>query len=433
MSRHANPAVIVVGANPVGLMGALCLARERVSVQIIDDDPGEPELQSEEIQSAPELVVLDLAALDVLKQQGLEAPVLQAAQQLERLVVCAHGERVGEISFADVAAERGSAARPAVLSRTDLEQILREALAREQVEVLHGRRLALIEQGSARTRVCVERLGRESAGYAVAHSELVVESAEELEPSFALVTDSYATPVYVQLGIAREQTQAPDAYLEFDGALPERAREHEATLLLDDGTASAIWPLRSGNYRGLFGLREPTASALEHALAASLRRLGVRSAPGADLEQTYVAPLLAARAPGLAQQAAALHLLAVFRAPFCRAKPFGFGRVWLAGDAAHATSPLGSQSVNAGLCEAAELAQIFANALRGRDPAAALERYDHEHRREWRRLLGRRERAHSRSGAALAVGDAAGRLLRWLPAHGAELDAELSQLDLPTV
>ena len=70
------------------------------------------------------------------------------------------------------------------------------------------------------------------------------------------------------------------------------------------------------------------------------------------------------------------------------AKQFGRDRCWLAGDAAHQTGPVGVQSMNVGMAEAATLAGALRRILREKAPLNLLEACDREWQDEWRRLLG---------------------------------------------
>jgi 2-polyprenyl-6-methoxyphenol hydroxylase-like FAD-dependent oxidoreductase len=70
------------------------------------------------------------------------------------------------------------------------------------------------------------------------------------------------------------------------------------------------------------------------------------------------------------------------------ARRFGKGRVWLAGDAAHVTSPLGGHSMNVGLIEAHDLVNRIVEASRRGSGTGSLERYEIERQREWHKLLG---------------------------------------------
>jgi 2-polyprenyl-6-methoxyphenol hydroxylase-like FAD-dependent oxidoreductase len=107
---------------------------------------------------------------------------------------------------------------------------------------------------------------------------------------------------------------------------------------------------------------------------------------------------------------------------------FGKGRVWLAGDAAHATSPLGVQSLNVGLHEARELAATLADCIRAESPDPLRSHYEVKRRAEWNRLLA------SNPGAPLApqvpdwVRRHLAQIVSWLPASGDDLDDLLDQL-----
>ena len=70
------------------------------------------------------------------------------------------------------------------------------------------------------------------------------------------------------------------------------------------------------------------------------------------------------------------------------AKSFGHGRVWLAGDAAHQTGPVGAQSMNVGMLEAESLAGKLWQALRDDTGMTSVDSYNLERLKEWRSLLG---------------------------------------------
>jgi 2-polyprenyl-6-methoxyphenol hydroxylase-like FAD-dependent oxidoreductase len=70
--------------------------------------------------------------------------------------------------------------------------------------------------------------------------------------------------------------------------------------------------------------------------------------------------LLAQRAPWYRRAVERVDWGRVVRFERRLARRFGESRVWLAGDAAHGTSPLGAQSMNAGLSEAHDLVRGIA-------------------------------------------------------------------------
>jgi 2-polyprenyl-6-methoxyphenol hydroxylase-like FAD-dependent oxidoreductase len=66
---------------------------------------------------------------------------------------------------------------------------------------------------------------------------------------------------------------------------------------------------------------------------------------------------------------------------------FRHGRLFLAGDAAHASSPAGGQGMNTGIQDAANLGWKLAFATRATDPAALLDSYEQERRPVARQVL----------------------------------------------
>jgi FAD binding domain len=115
------------------------------------------------------------------------------------------------------------------------------------------------------------------------------------------------------------------------------------------------------------------------------------------------------------------------------AESFGRGRVWLAGDAAHLTGPLGVQSLNVGLDEASELALRMADALRHPARAGFGVDYDAKRTLQWRELLGIEERASLGARSPDWARRHLHRLVACLPASEGDLDELLEQLRLSPV
>ena len=112
------------------------------------------------------------------------------------------------------------------------------------------------------------------------------------------------------------------------------------------------------------------------------------------------------------------------------ANQFGRGRCWLAGDAAHQTGPVGVQSMNVGLSEAAALAGCLQKLLRENASPNLLQTYNQARQDEWRRLLGLTGGLKTRSGASAWVGERRARLLPCLPGVGEDITRLASQLGL---
>jgi 2-polyprenyl-6-methoxyphenol hydroxylase-like FAD-dependent oxidoreductase len=109
------------------------------------------------------------------------------------------------------------------------------------------------------------------------------------------------------------------------------------------------------------------------------------------------------------------------------AERFGEGRVWLAGDAAHSTGPLGAQSLNVGIHEADDLARRVAEQL-GRAPTVSLSGYAQQRHLEWQILFGLAPHQPNAPLASDWVNRHLSVLLQSLPAAGDDLDDLLDQL-----
>ena len=112
------------------------------------------------------------------------------------------------------------------------------------------------------------------------------------------------------------------------------------------------------------------------------------------------------------------------------ARSFGSGRVWLAGDAAHVTSPFGGQSMNGGLFEVHDLTSRIAACSNGQCGTDDLEHYGRAGRREWHKLLGVNVTFNLLPHAGAWLAPHARRILPALPASGRDLDRRHADLGL---
>jgi 2-polyprenyl-6-methoxyphenol hydroxylase-like FAD-dependent oxidoreductase len=420
MFRRKSPAVLVAGAGPVGLFAALCLARQGIQVDIIDEaDP----LEAAALE-APwgDIILLSPGSLALLERAHVATELLEDSRQVPKLELYDREQLVAEISFARWAADLKSPfSCVAVVSRTQLEAVLRAALQRHQVKVRRGWRLALMEQGTARARVLLEQLGRESTGYATLHTEVVVEKSAELEPRFVIVAECRAVPVYRQLGIELEDLGERRMYAVLDG---QRAAEGPDTALLVQGerSAAALWPLRDGRLRCVVDLEdwappETEPNDGEPNNADDAQRIALSRLQGRLMTIVERVPALATRTSGLQPRA-------LFSTRPRLANELGRGRIWLVGAAAHSAAPLAAQSSNGGLREASRLAELCARALTREEPPQALDDYNRETSREWEQLLGMLQPGPSAPPAQALLG----RLSAGLAASRVERDALHAQL-----
>lgn len=382
MATGSTRGVVIAGAGPSGLLGALCLAEHDVDIEIVSPTPPDPALRRRATNGA--VVLLHPGSLALLHRHGVASDVLGRAARVRAVCVYDRGERVEEVSFERLAQGAGLPFEfAACVAQADLEECLRAALRARGVVVYDQRRLARFEQGAARVRVTIDHLDSDSAGYAVAHSELVVDRSEELEPEFVLAADGHQSVVRQQLGLAFRELGTTEQYLVVEAGAVSAPPEL-AFVSLDEAGPSAIWPTLGGGQHGVVRLGRADEDAL------GLHEPAARSGAGARLrlERERLASWLARRTRGLPLGAPSeLEARGPFHADHRLASGFGRGRVWLAGAAAHAASPLSSLGTNVGLSEAAQLAGIMAAALQRGVPSAAFASYEAERRQRWQRWL----------------------------------------------
>lgn len=380
MFKRSSPSVVIAGAGPTGLLGALCLSDQGVDIEILSPTERDPALRRRSSQGA--VALLHPGSLALLHRHGAAAAVIERGCRVPAIRVYRGRECAGEVSFEKLSRGSGLPFDFALsVARADLEECLREALRARGIDVHDQRRLARFEQGSARVRVTIDHLASDSAGYAVAHSGLVVDRSEELEPEFVLAADGPQSVVRQQLSLALSEQRPSEKYLSVEGRAPSAA--HAAALGFDAGASSAMWPLADGRLHGIFIVGATDLEML------GLAEAGVHPDPGAHarIEPGRLAAWVSLRTPWLEGSLTELEARGPFTAQHRLASAFGRGRVWLAGAAAHSASPLSSLSTNVGLGDAAQLADIFASARQGASPLEALASYDSGQRERWQRLL----------------------------------------------
>ena len=337
MSAVSRTDVLVVGAGPTGLLAALQAAERGLKVELIE----------EEWRGAGHSYALALhgRSLRLLDALGLADDAVAAGQPLER----------DERSTTAASDERDAAPRRA---RRPLPVRARAAAERPRVAARAAARRAWASRcggatGSPRSRSAattswraVQRLVKESAGYAVAHTEWAV---DEDARDRGVVRDRRRRPPLARPASARPAVRGGGSLAGVRGrrvrerrgagrrAARRARRDDDERALASAGRPGAVEPGARGARRGRRGpVQEPAHDAARRAVLPPGRR------------RPAIAALLAARAPWFGPPRDVGWSTEV-RFERRLSPQFGRGRVWLAGDAAHLTGPAGMQSMNAGL------------------------------------------------------------------------------------
>ncbi len=395
--------VTIVGAGPVGLFAALCLAEQDVTVQIIDRDW---------IGSAHSYALaLHPATLSMLDELGLAEPLVEQGQRITRI-----GFYDGKTQRAAVELEPLGGRFPfvLVLPQSKLEGELEERLSERGVRVLWNHQLLAIEEWAEGGVGCeLGRLDRVSLGYPIARTEWIVDKRFESNCSFLIGADGYHSFTRRSLGTRFEDHGGAESFAVFEFRAPFDLGG-EMRVVFHENMLNVLWPMAGARGRWSFQVERE---------APQPDRAPDRG--GSSLET-----LLSSRAPWFEPRPAEVFWATDTRFERRLTEQFGSGHVWLAGDAAHVTGPVGAQSMNVGLREAWDLADRIGSALRRDGTPKLFEIYQSERRAEWQRLLGLEGPPAAGPEANDWVKAHAARLLPCLPASGEGLAAMLQQLGL---
>jgi len=407
--------VLVVGAGPTGLVAALSLAEAGLSVEVIDEE-WRPAGHSYALALHPR-------SIGVLAELGLAQDAIAQGQKLESLTILTGEEKRGTQRCA-VLDERF----PFLLAlpQSALEALLAERLAKKGIKVRWSHRLAGFEPKGDTVTATVERLEKESSGYAVAHTEWLVGETLSFRAGFVIGADGHRSLVRRALGTAFDETSPSQAFAIFECSAPGAG--DEMRLVINRGSVNALWPLPGGRARWSLELKGPDVSAADRFKSRLTTMLGEHFFP--HLDEVRTRELVRERAPWFEKGAMDIGWSIEVRFEHRLAESFGRGRVWLAGDAAHLTGPAGMQSMNAGLAEAHDLSARIKRLREGQAGLDLLDAYGRERRADWSFLLGRRGGLRAGASASEFVAQNAARLLQCLPATGADLPPLAAQLGL---
>ena len=414
--REERTEVLVVGAGPFGLLTAILLAEAGIEVRIIDRE------ECTTVRSYA--CALHPRALKLLSQMGLAAPVLERGRRVQTVGFYDGASRRAEVKLSELG---GEFPFMVTLPQNDFEGVLEERLRKAGVTVNWNHRFDDVQNAGETVVVNVEELGATATGYIVPHWEGVVKRSFPVRAQFLVGADGFDSLVRRRLSIENTCVAEPALFAAYEFE-PEEKVEDEVRVVLDESTTNVLWPLPRNKYRWTFQVLE---SEMPSGFPAKERR-GARFAQKAVDERIrqYVQKVAKQRAPWFSAGVKEITWCTEVVFEQQVARQFGRDRCWLAGDAAHQTGPVGVQSMNVGLAEAAALAGAIRRVLRERAPLSVLEACDREWQGEWRRLLGLAGGLKPGKETSPWVKERCGRILPCLPASHEELPRLAGQLGL---
>jgi 2-polyprenyl-6-methoxyphenol hydroxylase-like FAD-dependent oxidoreductase len=340
--------ILVAGAGPAGLALALQAHDHGADVRIVDRRPG--------AFRPSRALIMHARTLEVLRPLAVTQELLARADPAPAADLYL-GSRVARVKLADLALPDTAFPHLTLVRQIDVEAALVRALAERGVEVERGAELIEVQEGPEGVR-------------AVLRSRDMIEGALF---DFVAGCDGPASTVRAQAHIGwrgrpyAEEVVLADAELDADlaGGTAHVMATRQGVLFAFPLGERATWRLLATRPAGAdrlpFGQLGPSVPTPE--LQALLDR--------ADLEARITSVAWSAR----------------IRLQHRLAQRFRRGRLFVAGDAAHAYSPATGQGMNAAIQDAANLGWKLAFAASHSDHAALLDSYNRERRPVARQVL----------------------------------------------
>lgn len=319
--------VLIVGAGPVGTVLAVDLARRGLDVRIIDKASASfPGSRAKGVQPRTLEVFQDLGVVEDILRAGSDYPLL--GLHLGPLTLpwrmMAHQKRTADVPFPNTL----------LIPQFRTDKILQTRLAALGGRVEHGRQFLDLTQDASSVTARVSGPG---------------EQIETITARYLVGADGGASPVRHGQGI------------DFIGS----THEEDRMVIVDAVTSGLsrerwhVWPGKSGQF--------VAACPLPHSdLFQWMIRLAPDETPPADLAAINQRIQKRISKPAVVLRDA--RWTSVFRPNIRLAKTYRQGRVFLAGDAAHAHTPAGAQGLNTGVQDAYNLGWKLGQVLAGADP-----------------------------------------------------------------
>ncbi|RMI41131.1 FAD-dependent monooxygenase [Streptomyces triticirhizae] len=321
MTAATTEEVLVVGAGPTGLTTACTLFSMGVPCRVVDRREGPGEL--------PKALILWSGALECLRRLGVTDELASQALPLRGASYWSRKKRIGKMDF-----DIPNTAFPQPLC---VPQPVTEAALRNRLTELGGK----VEWG-------VEAIGVSPHADGVTVALRSGQSgARRTDFSWVVAADGTHSRLRSDIGISMEGHTYDRVFLIGDGPLEGPAPEAEAQYHITTDGVLVMVPLPGGEHRVFFDV--PSDAQTEAPTDERLQQL------------------LDARGPGNLRITGS-RWTSLFTVHAKVSPSFRVGRVFLAGDSAHAHSPAGGQGLNTGVQDGYDLGWKLASVLRGLPP-----------------------------------------------------------------
>ncbi|HEY5956167.1 MAG TPA: FAD-dependent monooxygenase [Polyangiaceae bacterium] len=418
-SRLVKPEVLVVGAGPVGLLSALLLHRRGITVHVVDE--------AWRATARSYAAALHQTTLDMFEELGIDISKVDSQHRLKRIGLY---DRTGRRAEVETASAVTRAQELLIVPQNRLEALLEAELAKRGVNVNWNHRLARMTPDGAEVDVEVDILERTSSGYAYATTSVGVARSYAVRAKYVFGADGHASVVRRQLG-AKYEAAGPASEFDVFEFQSNDAGADEMKILFAGDTTNVLWTLPGGRQRWSFQVDAPNSPQRDRVKSRLMMSVPGESSSHASAEQLSI--YLKDRAPFYSAQLGDIVWAGDVRFEPHLVNTFGRGNMWLLGDAAHQTGPVGIQSMNVGLREARDLAAIVASVLRDDAPLSTFSEYETSRRSEWQRLLQQAPYLRPSAQCEPWLTEHLTKIIPCLPASGSSLESLASRLGFEVV
>jgi 2-polyprenyl-6-methoxyphenol hydroxylase-like FAD-dependent oxidoreductase len=379
MNAVQNPEVVVVGAGPVGLVAACELARRGIRIRVID--------KLAEPTSESRAIAIHSRSLDMFDRMGIVDELIATGVKSTGMKMLSNNSELCHVQFGRV----DSAFPFSLLTpQTETERVLRERLATLGVTVDRGVELVDLTQDADGAHLTL----RGTAG-----------ATETLTTAWVIAADGAHSTSRHLVGAKLTGSFKGERFILGDcDADSDMNGESMYTVFAPEGPVMMM-PMRDGRARLMAEIHDEPGAALNlHPTQDALQRILDERVGGVTITRS--------------------HWLTCFEIHHGQVPAYRYGRVFLAGDAAHIHSPAGGQGMNTGMQDAFNLAWKLAATIRGEGGQILLDSYHAERYPVAEKVIdftGNLTKAGTLRGGARVVRNAVMKLVGNIPAIGEKM------------